>query len=236
VVIHPIIRNRVLLIVIAAFFLFITPITHAAPSYGTDMPAQGKGIVGYQSNIIFSHDLAKPYGSIQSAQNFLDIAYSIADWLSLEAKIGCGNILWKGGNHPKADMRSGFAGGYGFRVRLLNDAADKIRVVAGFHHISVHPASRILNNDKYQAILDDWQGDLLISRDIGILVPYIGGKGSYSSLISKTNEIDRKNRPPMYYGGAIIGFTIKINKDLSANVEAHFVDETSLSAGLYCAF
>jgi hypothetical protein len=229
--------RRLTAIICAALLAFTAcRAAEAAPAYGTDIPAKGKGLVGYQTNIIFKHDLAKSYGSIKSAQNYLDIAYSIADWFALDAKIGAGNMFWKGGNRPKLDMNTGLAGGYGFRIRLFDDPSGRVRIITGFHHISVHPSARTLNNDKHQAILDDWQWDLLISKGIGNLIPYVGGKGSYSSVICETNDIDRKNRPPLYYGGAIAGLTARINKDLSVNVEAHFVDETSLSAGLYCSF
>lgn len=212
------------------------PFASAAPTYGTNMPEKGRGLSGYQANIIFKHDLSDSYGNIKSTQHFYDISYGVFDWFSLDAKIGMGDLRQKGGIYPKVEYGTGFAGGYGFRLRALNDPINKVRVVAGFHHISVHPADRAINSDKYESFLDDWQCSLVVSKDIGHFTPFLGAKASRCDFVYKVNEIDRKRRRPLYYGGLVAGCSISLPKGLSVVVESHFIDESSLSAGLYCAF
>ena len=227
-------KSKVL--IISLFLIMAARETYAVPSYGTEMPEKRKGFVGYQSNVIFKRDMSDSYGNIKSVQDFLDISYGIFDWLSIEGKIGVGDISRKGGEHPKVDYNYGFAGGYGFRIKVFDDTRNKVKIVTGFHHISVHPPSRNLNGDKQEAILDDWQCELVTSKDIGRFTPYVGGEAVLKDLISRVNEIDRKVRPPLYYGGVIAGCAVHMTKELSVVVESHFIDETSLSTGIYCKF
>ncbi len=218
------------------FFLLASYKIYAAPTYGTNMPYKGRFATGYQNNVIFKHDLSNSYGNIRSNQHFYDISYGVFDWLTVDGKIGFGNLREKGGVHPKVEHNYGFAGGYGFRLRVLDDAKNKVRVATGFQHTSIHPASRNLNGDKREAIYDDWQVSLVSSKDIGIITPFAGVKLSLGNLIQKVNEIDRKSRPPKYYAGAVIGCNIKIARDIHVSVEGHFIDETSLSTGIYYTF
>jgi len=208
----------------------------AAPTDGTNIPYKGKYITGYQNNSIFKHDLANPYGSIKSFQNYYTLSYGVCDWLTLDGKIGFGNVVESGGVNPKVEHNDGFAGGYGFRLRVLDDPKNKVRVVTGFQHTSTHPVDRDLNGDKRHAIYEDWQVSLVSSKDIGIVTPFAGAKLSYGNLIQETNDIDRKNRPPKYYAGAIIGVSVKVTKNTYLSVEGHFIDETSLSSGFYYTF
>ena len=217
--------------------LLISPcLIYAAPTDGTNIPYKGKYITGYQNNIIFKHDLADSYGNIKSDQHFYTLSYGVFDWLTLDGKIGFGDVREKGGDHPKVDHHYGFAGGYGFRLRVLYDDKNKVRIVTGFQHTSTHPASRDLNGDKREAIYEDWQASLVSSKDIGRITPFAGAKLSYGDLIQKTNEIDRKVRPPAYYAGVIIGCDIRLTKNTYIGVEGHFIDETSLSSGIYYTF
>lgn len=210
--------------------------TYASPTDGTNIPYKGKYITGYQNNTIFKHDLAHSYGNVRSTQHYYTLSYGVFDWLTLDGKIGFGNLREKGGVHPKVEHNYGFAGGYGFRIRVLDDAKNKIRIVTGFQHISAHPPSRNLNGDKREAIYEDWQASLVSSKDIGRVTPFAGAKVSYGNLIQKVNEIDRKNRPPAYYAGAVIGCDVKLTKNTYLSVEGHFIDETSLSTGIYYTF
>lgn len=208
----------------------------AVPTYGTEMPDKGKGDVGYQSHIIFRRDMNGSNGHLNSTQHYLDISYSPLDWLSLDGKIGIGDLYRNGGNHPKVNFNYGFAGGYGFRVKVLDDAMNRIKTVVAFHHISVHPPAKNIENNKYQAIVDDWEFSLVASRAIGVFTPYAGGVVGFNDLITWTNEIDRKVRLPLSCGGVVTGCSVRVTKDISINVESHFIDETSLSAGAYCRF
>jgi hypothetical protein len=224
-------------IAIASIMTLIIPMqASAAPTYGTDMPAKKETSVGYQANIVFDHELKKPYGSIRSNQHFLDISYGVADWFTLDGKIGVGNAIQQGGIYPKVDYRSSFAGGYGFRIMALDDRANRGRVVLGFHHISVHPESRNLNGDRYDAILDDWQCSVTASKDIGRFRPFAGIKAMKSDLICRVNDIDKKWRPPRYWGGVVAGCSIRLPDGFSIRVESRFIDETALSAGCYYTF
>lgn len=209
---------------------------HAAPTDGTDVPLKNGCITGYQNNTIFKHDLSDSYGNIKSSQNYYTLSYGVFDWLALDGKIGFGNAREKGGVHPKVEHNYGFAGGYGFRLRVLEDEKNNVRIVTGFQHTSTHPASRNLNGDKREAIYEDWQWSLAASKSIGRIKPFAGAKISYGNLIQKTNEIDRKNRPPAYYAGVFIGCGIKLTKNTFLSVECHFIDETSLSSGIFYTF
>lgn len=221
----------------AAILLLLPPLRiYAAPTDGTDMPYKGKYITGYQNNAIFKHDLGDYYGNIKSIQHFYALSYGVSDWLSLDGKIGFGDVREKGGVHPKVDHNYGFAGGYGFKLRVIDDDKNKVRVVTGFQHTSTHPASRNLNGDKREATYEDWQVSLTASRDIGRITPFAGAKLSYGNLIQKTNKIDRKNRPPAYYAGAVLGCSIKLTQNTYISVEGHFIDETSLASGVYYKF
>lgn len=209
---------------------------HAVPTYGTEMPEKKTGEVGYQSHIIFRRDMTGHNGHLNSVQHFLDISYSPLDWLSLDGKIGIGDLYRNGGNHPKTDFNCGFAGGYGLRVKMFDDAKNKIRAVAGFHHISVHPPAKNIENNKYEAIIDDWEFSLLASKAVGRFTPYAGGTVGFNDLITWTNEIDRKVRLSRSCAGVVGGCSARVTKDISVNVEGHFVSETSLAAGIYCDF
>ena len=216
--------------------LFTAYSLFAAPTDGTNIPYKGKYITGYQNNSIFKHDLAGSYGNVRSLQNYYTLSYGVFDWLTLDGKIGFGNVREKGGVHPKVEHNYGFAGGYGFRLRVMDDAANKVRVVTGFQHTSAHPANRNLSGDKRMAIYEDWQVSLVSSKDVGIITPFAGAKVSYGNLIQKTNDIDRKNRPPKYYAGVVVGCDLKVTKNTYLSFEGHFIDETSLSAGAYYKF
>lgn len=208
----------------------------AAPTDGTNIPYKGKYITGYQNNSIFKHDLSGSYGNIRSFQNYYTLSYGVFDWLTLDGKIGFGNVREKGGLAPEVDHDYGFAGGYGFRLRVLDDAKNKVRIVTGFQHTSTHPPDKNAGGDKRHAIYEDWQASLVASKDIGILTPFAGAKMSYGNLIQTTNDGSRKNRPPKYYGGVIIGCDVKLTKNTYLSVEGHFIDETSLSSGAYYTF
>lgn len=208
----------------------------AAPTYGTDMPKKRQISEGYQTNIMFKHDLADTYGNVKSVQHYFDISYGVADWFALDGKIGLGDTLRKGGIHPKIDYRYGFAGGYGFRILVFEEAKNSVKGVLGFHHICVHPSSRNLNGDKHQGILDDWQCSFVTSKDIGRLTPFLGIKGSTNDYICKVNEIDRKRRPPEYYVGLIVGCSARLCGGISVRVEGRFIDESAMTAGAYYTF
>jgi hypothetical protein len=222
---------------IAVILLVLYPIgLYAAPTDGTNIPYKGEYRTGYQNNTITKHDLANNYGNIRSSQNYYTLSYGVFNWLTLDGKIGFGNVVENGGDHPKVVHDYGFAGGYGFRMRVLDDEKNRIRIVTGFQHTSTHPQAKKQDGDKRDAIYEDWQGSLIASKDIGRITPFAGAKISYGNLIEKANNIDRKNRPPAYYAGVVIGCDVRITKNTYASVEGHFIDETSITSGIYYKF
>ena len=138
-------------------FLLSSFKTYASPTDGTNMPHNGKYTTGYQNNIIFKHDLGDSYGNVRSDQHYYSLSYVIFDWLAIDGKIGFGNLKTKGGVHPKVEHNYGFAGGYGFRIRVLDDAKYNIRSVNGFQHATAHPLNCNLNGYNREVVYEDWQ-------------------------------------------------------------------------------
>lgn len=222
---------------IVILLLFFSPaVAYAAPTYGTEMPEKGKIISGYQYNTIFNHELSGSYGKVGSVQHFYDISYGVYDWLCVDGKAGTGDLVQRGGSHPRVYYGYDFAGGYGFRLLVLDDAKNKVKVAVGFHHISVHPANGSVDGSKYESFLDDWQCSIVSSKRVGRFTPFLGGKASRLDLVYKVNEIDRKRRAPRYYFGAVVGCDARLAENVSVRVEGHFIDETSLSTGVYYKF
>lgn len=223
-------------IIIVLFLFLAVNSAGAAPTYGTDMPGRGRYATGYQSNIVFKHDLNDSNGNIKSDQHFYDLSYGVYDWLTVDGKIGFGDLRRKGGIHPKVDYNYGFAGGYGFRIKVWKNEKYKARGVLAFHHISVHPQARTLNNDGYKSIYDDWQTSLLGSKEIGPINPFIGLKLSLGDYIYWVNDIDRKRKTSDCFVGLVVGTSVKLNKEVYVRIEGHLFDETALSTGIYYTF
>jgi len=213
--------------------LFFASRLDAAPTYGPDMPKDGKITMGYQNNIIFKHRLSDSYGKIKSTQHFLDLSYGVYDWFSFDGKLGVGDAEHEGASFQTVDYGYSFAGGYGFRIRLMDSEKYKAKAALGFHHISVHEQDKVINGDKYESFLDDWQADLTVSRDFGPVDPFIGVKASKFDMVYNIDHGGRKRRPPKYWTGVVAGCGINLREDISVRIEGHFIDETSLSSGIY---
>lgn len=226
-------RNTVILLIALIGF---PARAYAAPAYGTDMPAKGKIRAGYQANIVLKHELKEGYGKITTDQHYLDVSYGVLDWFTLDGKAGIGNTDRKGGNVADVDYGYSFAGGYGFRLRLYDNEEHGVKIVGGFHHISVHPRDEDIGADRYESFLDDWQLDLLCSKKFGRFTPYAGGKASVFEHVYRVNKGDRKRVSPKYNGGVIAGFDMKVRDNVTVNVEGRFIDEDAVSAGIYYSF
>ncbi len=218
------------------FFIFNFLRVYASPAYGTDTPDKGKISIGYQANLVFRQPLSDSHGNVRSYQHFLDLSYGALDWFAFDGKLGVGDIRQSGGNRPELNFGTGFAGGYGFRILLWNKPTDKTRVTVGFHHISVHPNDENVGGNLYETFLDDWQVDLLASKKFGKFEPFAGGMASIFDQGYRINHGDRTRMHPKYYGGVIAGCGLDIRKDVKLKVEGHFIDEDSLSAGLYYSY
>jgi len=221
------------IIFIISILVFSAGRVYAAPAYGTDTPDKGKISIGYQTNLVFKHRLNDEHGRIRSYQHFVDFSYGALDWFTFDGKLGVGDLRQGGEEMPSVNYSTGFAGGYGFRILLRDKAADKTRIVFGFHHISVHPTNENPGGNKYEAFLDDWQFDLLGSKKFGKIEPFFGGKVSKFDLGYRLNRGERQRLFPKYYGGLIAGCGFDLREDLTLKIEGHIIDENSLSAGLY---
>jgi len=226
------------------FFLFFiisfvsSGMLFAAPSGGTRLLERGKIETGYEYNNMFERTLARSYGDLSTADNFFTLSVGVFDWLTLDGKIGVGDERLKGGIHlPKLQLPTGFAGGYGFRVRFFEHAGTGVRIIAGAQHICVHPQARSIDDDKYGTILDDWQVSGLAAKKFKYLTPYIGMKLSDCQFIYTINKHDRKRIYSRNHIGFVFGSDFWIlEKKIRVNVEARLFDENAFSTAVAYTF
>ncbi|MFH1504266.1 MAG: hypothetical protein ABIH08_02605 [Candidatus Omnitrophota bacterium] len=221
--------RKVLLVIVLFFSISLT--VQAAPCYGTKMPLKGKFFTEAQSYTLFKRYLKDNYGELRSRQHFLGFSYGVYDWFSLDLKIGTGNIKQHPLGRDEADYPSSFAGGYGFRLKLCDK--EKIKAVAGFQHISVHPYTIDLGNEKNQSVLDDWQYSLLASYDFNRFTPYIGTKWSRVDYIHWVDEERKRKKSDLTKSiGLICGLNLPLTEKTWLNLEGHFLDEQALAVSL----
>lgn len=222
--------KRKVLFFLTVGFCLITSKVFAAPCYGTDLIPAKSWAHGFESYILFDRDLENSYGSVRSYQHFWLLSYGVNDWLTVDLKAGFGSIKQHPVGADEVDYKTNFAGGYGFRVKLYEDLDSRIKAVAGFQHISVHPSSVRLNGVKNRSILDDWQLSFLVSKDFLKLTPYIGVKLSRVDYIHWIEE-DRERRMSDLTEslGLVLGVDIPFSNDAKINIESHFFDESAVS-------
>lgn len=203
----------------------------AAPSNGTRFPPKGRIETGYQYNAIFERTLRNTFGDLKTRDHFYTLSFGVFDWLALDGQAGLGDISEVNGKLPKLEYNTGFAGGYGFRIMAYQNKEWGMRAILGGQHISVHPHARSIDDNKYEAIMDDWQVSGLIAKDIRSVTLYAGLKGSDCSIIYKLNNHDRKRVSSERHIGLVTGLEIYIlgNKG-RVNTEARFFDEAALTA------
>lgn len=232
-------KPLVLAFFILVFQLYLAPCTlclsYAAPCYGTRMPGKHKFVAGIESSTLFKRYLEDDYGKLRSAQYFLDLSYGVFDWLSIDLKGGAGNVKQRPVDSDELDYPSGFAGGYGFRVRFVDK--DKIKAVFGFQHISVHPKKIHIGDVKNQAILDDWQVSLLGSYDISRFTPYAGIKWSRTDYIHWIDTARKRRMSDRTKElGLVLGTDITLAENFWINIEGRLFDEEAASLRLNYAF
>lgn len=217
--------------------IFVSSLS-AAPSNGTRFPPKGDVELGYEYNAMIKRPLDRSYGDLSSQNHFYTVSFGALDWLSLDGKIGIGDIAQKGGSHlPKLEYNTGFAGGYGLRIRMVDYKEWGMRTIIGFQHISVHPRDRSADDDKYESFLDDWQISGIVSKDVGPVTLYIGMKGSDCEIVYKINKDNKKRRYSEYHIGLLSGLELYLfDKKARLSVEGRFFDETALSASVSCLF
>lgn len=224
--------------IFALLFVLIsfTNLSHAAPVYGTRMPAKGKFYGGVQTHAVFDKKLEGIHGEMATTQHFIMLSYGLTDWLSIDLKAGVGNIR----QHPDAGEKLGyasrFAGGYGFRIKAYEK--NDVRAVVGFQHISVHPWEDWTGGNKYQAIVDDWQASAVVSYDLGRMTPYAGlkaGRMDYTYWVDE-DERNRVKSDETRMIGLALGIDVDISQDIWLNVEAQVGDVEALVAGINVKF
>lgn len=230
-------RKAAVSLCVILIFMLVAESCFSAPCYGPAMPKkQGSWILGYESDFIFKRDLVEDYGKMRLFQHFFTMSLGIFSWLSIDGKLGIGDVRSTGGIYPTVKYDYGFSGAYGFRVRLLKQDTHKVNLVAGFQHISVHPPGKNVDSDKNQVIVDDWQGSVLVSKRMGNFDPYLGVKISECDLIHKLNETGRKRRKSYLSGGVFLGADYYIRDNVKVNLEGRFIDETAFNCGVAYIF
>ncbi len=225
--------RAIFLIIMLKLVLFMSGEVFAAPAYGTHMPEKKHWTCGLEGNFIIDRNLDNDEGGTNGGRYFFTCSYGIFSWLSFDGKIGVGDVSWDrtmGSND--INYSTNFAGGYGFRIKGFENERFGIKSVAGFQHISVHPDPKNQDGNKNESIIDDWQGSALISKDIGDVVPYLGGRYGTLDFIRRTNEVDRKRIKSEKIFGLIVGLDYWLNERTKINLEGTFLDGEELAIGI----
>nr|MBU1328029.1 hypothetical protein [Candidatus Omnitrophota bacterium] len=207
-------------------------IAYAAPCYGTHMPKEKQWILGLQGNFLIDRNLKDSHGSTSGDRYFLTSSFGVFDWICFDGKIGVGDVAWDNSNPGNLTYNTGFAGGYGFRIKGYENKNLGIKTVAGFQHISVHPRTACPASDKHRVIIDDWQGSVLISKDVGNFTPYLGARYGTVDFIRWVNDHDRKRIKSEKMCSVVIGMDYLVAKDTRLNIEGDFIDGEEVSLGI----
>ena len=209
--------------------------SYAAPCYGTRMPKKRDFFAGTETHYIFKRYLENGLGTLRSKQYLFLLSYGIYDWLSLDLKVGTGNIRQHPSGSDEVHYASNFAGGYGFRLKLYDQ--QDLKMVFGFQHISVHPESVDLGNVRNKAILDDWQVSFLVAHDFLGITPYLGTRWSRVDYIHRVGSTRKRRMSDLTKDiGLIFGFDIPVTKKTWLNLEGQFFDSEALAMSMNCSF
>jgi len=199
------------------------------------MPEKKKFFLGTQSHMIFKRYLENNYGKLRSSQYLLLISYGLYDWLGLDLKGGAGDIKQHPVDSDEMAYSSNFTGGYGLRLRFYDK--DKIKMVLGFQHISVHPKSIHSDGTKHKAVLDDWQVSLLVSYDFKRVTPYLGTKYSRVDYIHWRQDTRKRQMSDLTKTmGLVTGCDFNITPKLWLNLEGQFFDGEALAVSINSSF
>ncbi len=227
--------NLIYILTAVILFVFVANEAIAAPCYGTDMPKEDEWFKAFEANVVLERDLEDSHGELESSQYFLDLSYGLTDKISIDLKVGVGNLMHRPDDSYKINYDTAFAGGYGFRVLMYDNPERGLKGVWGFQHISVHPPTIRNNADENEAIVDDWQISALISKDVTFFVPYLGAKISRCDVIHTVGgERGRKKSDELI--GIVLGTDIKLGNSFKLNIEGRAIDETSFSTRLSFLF
>lgn len=224
-------RNLPVKIILLFAFLVLNSPAYAAPCYGTHLPEKNKFSVGLENYSLFKRYLENEQGKVRSQQEFLIVSYGVFDWLSIDLKGGAGYIKQEPVGSDRIDYRTNFAGGYGFRLKFYDK--EKIKMVFGFQHISIHPKSTHVASVKNKAVLDDWQVSLLASYSFSKLTPYLGTRWSRVDYIHWVSDSRKRVMSDMTKDiGLIVGCDVPLVKNIRANIEGQFLDSEAFAFSL----
>lgn len=213
--------------------LLVTSPGYAAPVHGTHMPEEKRFTCGLEGSFILDRNLDNDQGSTSGDRYFATVSYGVFEWLCFDGKIGIGDVRWdRTAGNDDLDYASNFAGAYGFRLKGYENDEWGIKSVAGFQHISVHPDAKDQEGNKHETIIDEWQGSLVVSKDIGNFIPYTGVRYGTVDFIKWVDEKDRKRIQSEKYYGIIAGFDYRLDDRTKINLEGIFLDGEELAIGI----
>jgi len=214
------------------YLLLIAP-AWSAPTCGTILPGKKRVEWGLALNTLFKYSVnnSTTKADLRSEQLFLTLAYGIFDWLALDGKIGLADLRNDKSNHLDIDYDFRWGGGYGFRIKAYENPQNNTRLILGVHHISVHPASEMINSTRYKAIFDDNQIDAIFAKEYGLGIPYAGCKVSKSRLLRRDNTNDSSLHSHVRLG-VILGYDYRLPRETYINIESRFIDETAFTVGV----
>jgi len=221
--------SRILVFII---ILFSTTYAYSTPLEGPTMPKKGHWVTGLQFNNVTDQDIHYLKGKAESKDYYLNLSYGIFDNLTLDGKLGVGNVSYFRDGAEDLNYSNGFSGGYGLRYKILKEEEHKVTVIVGLHHVCVHPHSVSDNEGLNQEVIwDDWQLDSLVSKTFGKFSPYVGVKVKRAYLLRRVSHNKQRMKSDVEGGGAV-GFDYRFTKSIYLNTEVRFIDEQAYSVGL----
>lgn len=215
----------------------VSPVFASPSFHGTHMPDKKEWHVGYESTLIVKRDLESDFGRFRSTMYLVDFSWGIFERICVDWSLGMGNAKLNPYNMNELDYDDGFAGRYGFRIRVIDEENNPFKLVIGFQHYCVHPAVQMINGVKRKVILDDWQGSVVGSYDVtDKFSPYAGIAFSEGDVIEWYGD-DRKRRQSENSEafGLILGLNYFLDQNWSLNLEGKFFDEKAVSFGFMYA-
>jgi len=207
----------------------------AAPTCGPHMPQRNSIDAGLEFNVIRNYktkDAAQ--AKLKGEGAFLCISYAVADWLVVDLKFGASTIRRDIFGGIKYDYDAQWGGGYGFRWQLYEHRDWQLRLIAGLHHLSIHPKAN-KDDTKRSAILDDSQAQLIVAKQWGNFDTYVGAKSSIARYIrhfNTTSETVSMNE----HVSVVAGTDYAINERWRLNIEGRFLEEDAWTVGVRYQF
>ena len=226
--------KKIIQYTLAFIFLCINS-AFAIPAEGNFLPSVHRWVWGVQYNNILRRDFNKVESKTSSIQYFIKGSFGLTQKLFFDGKIGWGNIQLKCEDGINNDFPTNFSGGYGLRYLCYENEDFGLKSIFGFQHISCHPHKDVIDNIKYYAIWDEWQGTGLLIKCWDKAAIYFGPQYSVAQL--KYKEDDQRCRLKSEdTWGVLIGGDYQVRKNININIESRFFDEWALNLGINVKF